>query len=147
MKVAYYLFTVFLGIVLAVHLAMNGRVGAALGNPRVGNAVFWSIGAVTAILIGLTGWRTGALEGLKGISPLLLTAGALGACLVFAIAWMLPNVGARFMFITLIAGQILGGMILSHYGWLGSPVERITLTNVIGAIIMLVGVAVATYTH
>lgn len=147
MKVAYYLFTVFLGIVLAVHLAMNGRVGAALGNPRVGNAVFWSIGALTAILIGLTGWRTGALEGLKGISPLLLTAGALGACLVFAIAWMLPNVGARFMFITLIAGQILGGMILSHYGWLGSPVERITLTNVIGAIIMLVGVAVATYTH
>jgi transporter family-2 protein len=147
LKVAYYLFTVFLGIVLAVHLAMNGRVGAALGNPRVGNAVFWSIGAVTAILIGLTGWRTGALEGLKGISPLLLTAGALGACLVFAIAWMLPNVGARFMFITLIAGQILGGMILSHYGWLGSPVERITLTNVIGAIIMLVGVAVATYTH
>jgi transporter family-2 protein len=147
LKVAYYLFTVFLGIVLAVHLAMNGRVGAALGNPRVGNAVFWSIGAVTAILIGLTGWRTGALEGLKGISPVLLTAGALGACLVFAIAWMLPNVGARFMFITLIAGQILGGMILSHYGWLGSPVERITLTNVIGAIIMLVGVAVATYTH
>lgn len=146
MKVAYYLFTVFLGIVLAVHLAMNGRVGAALSNPRVGNAVFWSIGALTAILIGLTGWRTGALDGLKTISPVLLTAGALGACLVFAIAWMLPNVGARFMFITLIAGQILGGMILSHFGWLGSPVERITLTNVVGALIMLVGVAVATYT-
>ncbi len=63
MKVAYYLFTVFLGIILAVHLAMNGRVGAALSNPRVGNAVFWSIGALTAILIGLTGWRTGALDG------------------------------------------------------------------------------------
>ena len=63
MKVGYYLFTVFLGIILAVHLAMNGRVGAALDNPRVGNAVFWSIGAVTAILIGLTGWRTGAPAG------------------------------------------------------------------------------------
>jgi len=147
LKTAYYLFTVFLGIVLAVHLAMNGRVGAALGNPRVGNALFWSIGAVTAILIGLTGWRTGALDGLKTISPILLTAGALGACLVFAIAWMLPTVGARFMFIALIAGQVLGGMILSHFGWLGSPVERITLTNVVGAIIMLVGVVVATYSR
>jgi transporter family-2 protein len=147
LKAAYYLFTVFLGIILAVHLAMNGRVGAALGNPRVGNALFWSIGAVTAILIGLTGWRTGALDGLKTISPVLLTAGALGACLVFAIAWMLPNVGARFMFITLIAGQVLGGMIVSHFGWLGSPVERITLTNVLGALIMLVGVVVATYTR
>jgi transporter family-2 protein len=147
LKVGYYVFTVFLGIVLAVHLAMNGRVGAALDNPRVGNAVFWSIGALTAILIGLTGWRAGALDGLKSISPFLLTAGALGACLVFAIAWMLPNVGARFVFITLIAGQILGGMILSHFGWLGSPVQPLTLTNLVGALIMLVGVAVATYTR
>lgn len=147
MKAGYYLFTVFLGIILAVHLAMNGRVGSALDNPRVGNAVFWTIGAITAILIGITGWRTGALDGLKTISPLLLTAGALGACLVFAIAWMIPNVGARFMFITLIAGQVLGGMILSHFGWLGSPVERITPINLLGAIIMLVGVVAATYTR
>jgi transporter family-2 protein len=147
LKVGYYAFTVFLGIILAVHLAMNGRVGSVISNPRVGNAVFWTIGAITAILIGLTGWRAGALDGLKNISPLLLTAGALGACLVFAIAWMIPNVGARFMFITLIAGQVLGGMILSHFGWLGSPVERITPMNVLGAVIMLVGVVVATYTR
>jgi transporter family-2 protein len=147
LKVGYYLFTVFLGIILAVHLAMNGRVGSALENPRVGNALFWTIGAVTAILIGLTGWRTGALDGLKNISPILLVAGAMGACLVFAIAWMIPNVGARFMFITLIAGQVLGGMILSHFGWLGSPVERITPMNILGALIMLVGVVVATYTR
>jgi transporter family-2 protein len=84
---------------------------------------------------------------LKNISPILLVAGAMGACLVFAIAWMIPNVGARFMFITLIAGQVLGGMILSHFGWLGSPVERITPMNVLGAVIMLVGVVVATYTR
>ena len=147
MKVGYYFFTVFLGIILAVHLAMNGRVGSALENPRVGNAVFWTIGAITAILIGLTGWRAGALDGLRNISPFLLTAGALGACLVFAIAWMLPNVGARFVFITLIAGQILGGMILSHFGWLGSPVQQLTLTNVVGAAIMLLGVVVATYSR
>lgn len=147
MKLGYYVFTVFLGIILAVHLAMNGRVGSALENPRVGNALFWSVGAVTAILIGLTGWRTGALDGLKSISPVLLTAGALGACLVFAIAWMLPNVGARFVFITLIAGQVLGGMILSHFGWLGSPVQRLTLTNALGAVVMLIGVLLATYTR
>jgi bacterial/archaeal transporter family-2 protein len=145
MKVPFYLFTVFLGIILAVHLAMNGRVGSALENPRVANALFWCIGAATAVLIGLTGWHAGAFNGLKDVHPLLLTAGALGACLVFAIAWLLPQVGARAMFITLIAGQVLGGMILSHYGWLGSPVQKITLPNVIGAIIMILGVVLATY--
>ncbi len=141
----FYLFTIFLGVVLAVHLAMNGKVGSALNNPRVANAIFWCIGAVAAVLIGLTGWRSGALDGLREVHPILFTAGAIGACLVFAIAFMLPEVGARAVFITLIAGQIIGGMVLSHYGWLGSPVQPISTTNVIGAVIMIGGVLVATY--
>lgn len=146
MKAVFYLFTTFLGVVLAVHLAMNGRVGSALNNPRVANAMFWCIGAVAALIIGFTGWRSDALSGLRTIHPVLLTAGALGACLVFAIAWMLPQVGARAVFITLIAGQVLGGMILSHFGWLGSPVQRISGWNLAGAAIMIAGVLLATYT-
>jgi bacterial/archaeal transporter family-2 protein len=145
MKAIFYIFTIFLGIVLAVHLAMNGKVGSALNNARVGNALFWCIGAAAAVVIGLTGWRNGALTGLKDVHPLLLTAGALGACLVFAIAWLLPQVGARAVFITLIAGQVLGGMILSHYGWLGSPVQRVSAWNLVGALVMIGGVVLATY--
>ncbi len=145
MKVPFFILTIFLGIILAVHLAMNGKVGSVLNNARVGNAVFWCIGAIAAVMIGLTGWRSDVLSGLRDINPLLLTAGALGACLVFAIAWMLPQVGARAMFITLIAGQVLGGMILSHFGWLDSPVQRISMTNVVGALVMVGGVVLATH--
>jgi transporter family-2 protein len=76
----------FLGIILALHLAMNGKVGAMMNNARVANAVFWCIGAATAVLIGITGWKSGALAPLREVHPLLLTAGMLGAMLVFAIA-------------------------------------------------------------
>jgi transporter family-2 protein len=145
MKGVSFIFPIFLGIILALHLSMNGRVGAALANPRVGNALFWCIGALAALIIGASGWRSGALAGLKDVSPWLLTAGALGACLVFAIAWLLPQVGARAMFISLIAGQILGGMVISHFGWLGSSVQRISPVNTIGALVMLGGVVLATY--
>jgi transporter family-2 protein len=78
---------------------------------------------------------------------MLLTAGALGACLVFAIIWLIPQAGARGVFISLLAGQVLGGMVLSHFGWLGSPVQRISATNVIGALVMIAGVVLATYTR
>jgi transporter family-2 protein len=145
-KLVFLIFTIFLGIILAVHLAMNGRVGAALDNPRVANALFWCIGACTAVIIGATGWRSGALAGLRDVPLILLTAGALGACLVFAIAWLLPQVGARAMFITLLAGQILGGMTLSHYGWLGSAVQKVSWVNILGALVMMGGVLLATYT-
>ena len=144
MKAPLYLFTIGLGIVLTVHLAMNGKVGLVLNNPRVGNALFWCIGAAMAVVIGLSGWQTGALSGLKGMNPILLTAGALGACLVFAIAWLIPQIGAGPMTLYLLAGQIAGAMVLSHFGWLGSPVQPITMMSALGALVMFAGVVLAT---
>ncbi len=144
MKLHLYLLTIFLGVVLAVHLAMNGKVGSVLNNPRVGNALFWCIGALGAVAIGLSGWQTGALSPLKQVHPVLLTAGILGACLVFAIAWLIPQVGAGPVMITLLAGQVLGGLLMSHYGWLGSPVQPITLTKIAGVAVMIGGVILAT---
>lgn len=145
MKAHLYVFTMFLGVVLAVHLAMNGKVGSVLNNARVGNALFWCIGAVGAMAIGLTGWQTGALAPLKQVNPVLLTAGVMGACLVFAIAWLIPQVGAGPVMITLLAGQILGGLLMSHYGWLGSPVQPVTMTKLAGVVVMIGGVVMATF--
>ncbi|MGQ9634238.1 MAG: DMT family transporter [Bryobacteraceae bacterium] len=144
MRLHLYILTMFLGVVLAVHLAMNGKVGAVLNNARVGNALFWCIGAVTAVLIGLSGWHGGALAPLKQVHPLLLTAGALGASLVFAIAWLIPQVGAGPVMITLLAGQVIGGLLMSHFGWLGSPVSPISLMKIIGVLIMVAGASLAT---
>jgi len=145
MKLYLYVLTVFLGVILAVHLAMNAKVGSVLNNPRVANALFWCIGALGATAIGLTGWHAGALEPLKDVHPLLLTAGLLGASLVFAIAWLIPQVGAGSVMITLLAGQVLGGLLMSHFGWLGSPVQPITVTKALGVLVMIAGVVLATY--
>jgi bacterial/archaeal transporter family-2 protein len=144
MRAYLYLLTMLLGVVLTVHLAMNAKVGVALGNPRVGNALFWCIGAVWAVVIGVTGWQSGALAGLRTVSPIMLTAGAIGASLVFAIAWIIPQIGAGPMTFALLAGQIIGGMVLSHYGWLGSPVQPISAMQIIGALVMVGGVYLAT---
>ena len=144
MRTYFYLLTLFFGVVLTVHLAMNGKVGAVIGNPRVGNAFFWCIGAIMAIVIAATGWQAGALSGLKQVNPVLLTAGAIGATLVFGIAWIIPQIGAGPMTMMLLGGQILSAMVLSHFGWLGSPVQPITATNAVGAVVMLGGIYLAT---
>jgi transporter family-2 protein len=144
MKTPLLLLSMLLGVVLTVHLAMNGVVGAALNNARVGNAMFWCVGAVMAVAIGLTGWHSGALSGLSGANPLLLTAGAFGASLVFGIAWLIPRVGAGPFTFALLGGQILSAMVLSHYGWLGSPKQPITPVNLMGAAVLLAGIVLAT---
>lgn len=145
MKVQFFALTVFLGVILAVHLAMNGKVGEAINNTPVANAVFWCIGALTAIAIGLTGWQAGALAPLKDVNPWLLCAGVMGALLVFAIAWLNPKMGSASLFITLLAGQVIAGVVMSHYGWLGSPVEPVTLMKVVGVTLMIGGAAIVTF--
>ena len=66
MKVQFYLLTLFLGVVLTVHLAMNGMVGAAIGNPRVANALCASWAdpqAALQVLEGLLMDRRGGRQG------------------------------------------------------------------------------------
>jgi bacterial/archaeal transporter family-2 protein len=144
MKIQFLLLTVLLGVVLTVHLAMNGKVGAVLNNARVGNAMFWCIGAVAALAIGLTGLKQGALAPLGGVNPLLFSAGAIGACLVFGIAWLIPQIGAGNLMMAMLAGQILGGLVLSHFGWLGSPVQPITILKMVGVALMFGGIVLTT---
>ena len=146
MKIGLWVVTILLGVVLAVHLAMNGKVGSVLNNVRVANALFWCIGAVWAVILGMTAWESGALLPLAKVHPVLLVAGALGSSLVFAIAWLIPQVGAGPVMITLLAGQVIGGLVMSHYGWLGSPVQPITALKVAGVVVMVGGAALATFT-
>jgi transporter family-2 protein len=147
MRVQFFALTIFLGVILSVHLAMNGQVGAIIRNPRVGNAVFWCIGALTAVLIGFSGYQAGALTPLKDVNKLLLLAGAMGACLVFAIAWILQpgRMDAGSFFITLLAGQVITGLILSHFGLFGQEVVPITLIKVIGVALMIGGAGIVTF--
>ena len=140
MKTELLLVSVGLGVVLTVHLAMNGMVGAAINNARVGNALFWCVGAAMALIIGFTGWESGALSRLSQVNPVLLTAGAMGASLVFGIAYLIPRVGAGPFTYALLAGQIVSAMVLSHYGWLGSPKQPITPMAVVGVVVMVIGV-------
>lgn len=133
-----------IGFVLTLHLAMNAQVGAIVKNPRMGNALFWTIGAVTAIIIGLTGWDPGFFSNLKSVPAWLITAGIMGGALVFGIAWAMPKLGAGTAFVLMIAGQVISGMIFSHFGWLGSPVEPFTLVKFLGVVLLIAGAAIVT---
>jgi transporter family-2 protein len=79
---------------------------------------------------------------LREISPALLLAGAFGACLAFGIAFLIPR--SRQADADHAAGQILGGLILSHFGWLGSPREPISMRSFVGTLVMFAGVVLAT---
>jgi len=134
-----------IGVVLTLHLAMNAQVGAIVKNPKMGNALFWTIGAITAIIIGATAWDPEVFVRLKTVPLWLLTAGIMGAALVFGIAWTIPQIGAGPAIVLMIAGQLLTAMAFSHFGILGSPVEPVSILKIVGALLLIGGASIITF--
>ena len=140
-----YVLMLLIGVVLAVHLSMNSQVGLIVKNPQMGNAIFWCIGGITAVIIGLTNWEADVFTRLKDVPLWLLVAGVVGAALVFGIAWIIPKIGAGPAFVLMITGQVVAGLVMSHYGLLGAPVEPISMTKILGVLLLIGGVGLITF--
>ena len=67
--------TFVVGATLALHLSMNAAVGKTVANPRMGNAVFWLIGAAMALVIGLSGLEGSFWAEARKVPPWLWSAG------------------------------------------------------------------------
>lgn len=89
--------------------------------------------------------QSGALSSLSSVNPIMLTAGVMGGMLVFGIAALIPQVGAGPFTHALLGGQLISAMVLSHFGWLGSPKQPATATNLIGVAVLILGIVLTTH--
>jgi transporter family-2 protein len=144
MKVSLIALMLVIGFVLTLHLAMNGKVGSILKNAEMGNAIFWAIGACTAIVIGFTHWEPAVFGRLKDVPLWLLTAGVMGGALVFGIAYAFPILGPGRATVLMIAGQVISGLVFSHYGWFAEHADPISPIKLGGVALLLAGTAMVT---
>jgi transporter family-2 protein len=142
-KTLYYLLAFAIGVTLALHLAMNADVGKKIENVRAANAVFWAIGALVALSIWLASPNRSAISRLGEVNPALLLAGLLGASLVLGIAILIPRIGAGPTNVISLSGQVIMGMLISHFGILSSTHQPITPLKILGIAIMLGGAVMA----
>ena len=131
-KSLYYLLAFVVGLVIAAHLSMNADVGQKIENARAANALFWSIGAVVAVIIWLASPDRSAITRIKDVNPLLLLAGALGAGLVLALAIIIPKIGAGPTNVTLLTGQVIAAVLISQFALWSSPQASISALKMLG---------------
>ncbi|WKZ37621.1 MAG: DMT family transporter [Anaerolineales bacterium] len=67
-------------------------------------------------------------------------AGAFGLVVIFAMSYMIPRVGVAPALIILLAGQLLMGSVMDHFGWLGAVQRPFELTRLLGLSVVLAGV-------
>ena len=69
-----------------------------------------------------------------------LGAGFFGLIVITALSYMIPRIGVAGAITTLIAGQLLMGTILDHYGLLGAAIKPLDISRVIGLSVVMFGV-------
>ena len=95
--------------------------------------------AILALLTasGLTNW--GSLQELGSAPWWVWLGGACAALSIVAGLLALPLTSAAGVIVAAIFGQLLGSMVIDHFGWLGVRPVRISLSRIAGAILLLAG--------
>lgn len=76
----------------------------------------------------------------KSVPWYTLGAGIFGLVVIAAISYMIPRVGVAASITTVVAGQLLVGTILDHYGLLGAVLKPLDIPRIIGLAVVLFGV-------
>ncbi|HAV77755.1 MAG TPA: hypothetical protein DCX53_10440 [Anaerolineae bacterium] len=125
------------GIAIGLQSPMSSLIAQKLG---IFESVFIvHLGGALIALIPLLVYGS-KLAQWRNVPWYALGAGFFGLIVISALSYMIPRVGVAAAITTLIAGQLLMGIILDHYGLLGAAIKPLDVTRIIGISVVMVGV-------
>jgi transporter family-2 protein len=137
-------------LLLIILIGLAGGIAVGLQSPlsslmsqRIGTleSVFIvHIGGAIAALLPLLFYSGGKLSQWRTVPWYALVAGVFGLVVIGAVSYMIPRIGVAASITTIVAGQLLVGTILDHFGLLGAAERSLDLTRILGLGVVLVGV-------
>lgn len=129
------------GLVLPIQTLVNTRLRASTGTPFSSSMISFAVGTVTLLIVAtaVTGGNYGIAQAFN--EPLWIWfGGLLGVVALTGNILLFPHLGAVQTVVLPIAGQVIMGLIVDHFGLFESPQSSLTAVRAIGAIIVLIGV-------
>jgi len=137
------LISIILGVVTAIYLSANSGVSKVLGSPLAANLPFFFNALVTSAIILLVAGGTPTLKQWKQLPLHLYLPGVFSAVMIIGTTALVSRLGAKPFFVLLLAGQLVGALIVSQFGWFGSPPSSSGLKELLGVSLMAAGAAIA----
>jgi len=132
---------ILIGLIGGVAVGLQSPIAGAMGQ-RIG-------GTASSVIVHLSGlilslillfFRGGEkIQNWASLPWYMLGAGFFGLVLYQTINVTLPRLGATTMLVLIIIGQLLTGLLLDSFGWLGVTPRPMELTRVLGIILLLIG--------
>ena len=129
------------GAAIAVQALANSRLRLALGTPVWAAIAQFVVGLVLLVVVAFATRQPAPILGGLGRMPAWAWVGGIVGALFIVVSIVLtPRLGTAVTLATITVGQLIAALALDHYGWLGSPVIRLSLPRVLGAACLLLGI-------
>lgn len=125
------------GMAVGIQAPLSSMIAGRLGNLE--SVFIVHLGGAVFALIPLLLLGGGKLAQWRSLPWYALCAGAFGLVVIFSMSYMIPRVGVATALMFLLAGQLLIGMILDHFGWLGVAQKSFDGARAFGLAVVLLG--------
>ncbi len=126
------------GVAVGIQAPLSSMISQRLG---VMESIFIvHLGGAAAVLIPLMLYGGGKLGSWRTVPWYALCAGVFGLAVIFSMSYMIPRIGVATALIILLAGQLLIGTILDHFGLLGAVQRPLDISRIFGLAAVLAGV-------
>ncbi|MEZ4905617.1 MAG: DMT family transporter [Spirosomataceae bacterium] len=121
MNYLFFFLAFLVGIANTVQSGVNSQLRIAVQNPILASIISFLIG-LTALLICYALFNKApvpSLENFRNIVWWKWIGGLLGAFYVLSVIFSVKEIGPANLLSLLIAGQLLAGIVVDHFGWIG----------------------------
>ncbi len=135
------LYVILIGLIGGAAVGFQSPIAGAMGQKLGGTSSAFIVHLSGAILAGMLLFARGGenIRDWRNLPWYMLFAGAFGVILYLTISVTLPRLGGTMMVTLIIIGQLLVGMLVDHFGWLGVSVHPINAFRVLGILVLLLG--------
>jgi len=137
-------------IFVIILIGVTGGIAVGLQSPMASlltqklgffeSAFIVHIGGAVIALTPLLIYSGGRLNQWRSVPWYTLGAGVFGLIVIAAISYTIPRVGVAASVTTVVAGQVLAGAVIDHFGLLESTIRPMDLTRAMGLAVVLFGV-------
>lgn len=124
----------------ALQAPTNARLAAGVGSPVNAAFVSFAVGTVALGLLATALQTRPDMMSVKSLPAWAWIGGLYGCVFVVSAAWGVPRYGAALVITLMVAGQLLAGLALDHFGALGVPRHPMSLGRIGGVAMVLIGV-------
>lgn len=133
------------GISMTLQGIFNTRLSEKIGSWET-NTIVQATGLILTLII-LLFFRKGDFRAIKEVNKVYLLGGILGVVIIYTVMMSISSLGTTLGIGTILVAQLASAGIIDFLGMFGSEKGHFGMTQIIGIVVMIVGIVIFKWKH